>query len=731
VDNEGKTEGTIGKKVTEPSRMIAKIKDSDPEWRLIRETLQHRLDMEELIAGISTSFINLSHDEIDNEIDHVLQKIGEFADVDRSYVFLFYDNGYRMNNTHEWCAEGIEPQIQNLKRLYTDDFPWFMKKLKRFDVIHVPSVNELPSEGSAEKETFQMQSIKSLINVPMIYKSHLIGFLGFDSVRMEKIWPDEDIKLLRMVAEILVNALEHKRTEQELISRAHLAELGKEIGEAVTKSETLQNLLQRCAESIFQNLHAAFARIWTYNQREKVLELQASAGMYTHINGNYSQIPVGMYKIGRIAQTQKPHLTNRVHEDPEIHDREWASREKLVSFAGYPLIVENRLIGVMAMFSRYDLTDFTLKALATIADTIAIGIERKRAEKEKERLIRAIDKSSEGIILTDENDRYIYVNEAYVEIFGYSQDELIGKTWQTIAPHKVHIKKILDEKNRTFNQEGPGLTRDGKIIPIELNETGLWDDSNNYQGFVDIVRDISTRRQIEEKLLESEERYRTIIEYSNDMIWTLDTDGNFLYFNDRSEEITGFRLEDWRGKSFAPIIKKEELPKIIEVFHKTLGGEPQQYEVSIKSKEGRSIILFVNTAPIYSKGKVVGTVSFGRDVTEHKKAEEEIEESLKKEIKKSRKQKKLLCYLIEGTRGGVTRALILKHLVVKPCNAHQLTKALKRDYKTIRHHLDVLVKNGIVTRNNDGKVALYFLSKHIESDLIELDRALEINKNCV
>src|SRR5665811_673310 len=171
----------------------------------------------------------------------------------------------------------------------------------------------------------------------------------------------------------------------------------------------------------------------------------------------------------------------------------------------------------------------------------------------------------------------------------------------------------------------------------------------------------------------------------------LDTEGCFLFFNKRSEEITGFKLKDWQGKSFAPLIKKEELPKIIEVFHKTSSGEPQQYEVTVKKVDGSELILLVNTGPFYSKGKVMGTVSCGRDITERKKEEEQIKESLKQKLKNSNKQNKLLCYLIEGTRGGKTRALILRHLAERSYNANQLATTLNMDYKTIRHHLELLV----------------------------------------
>ncbi len=99
------------------------------------------------------------------------------------------------------------------------------------------------------------------------------------------------------------------------------------------------------------NLHGAFARIWTLNPLGDVLELQASAGQYTHLDGPHSRVPVGKYKIGLIAQERQPHLTNTVVGDPRVSDQEWAQREGMVAFAGYPLIVEDRLLGVMAMFA--------------------------------------------------------------------------------------------------------------------------------------------------------------------------------------------------------------------------------------------------------------------------------------------------------------------------------------------------------------------------------------------
>jgi PAS domain S-box-containing protein len=163
--------------------------------------------------------------------------------------------------------------------------------------------------------------------------------------------------------------------------QARQVALRADIGEALSRGGELGKVLQRCAEAIVANLDAAFARIWTLNAEAQVLELHASAGMYTHLDGPHGRVPMGTFKIGLIAQEGVPHLTNDVPHDPRVGDKGWAQREGMVAFAGYPLIVDGRVVGVMAMFARRPLLQDTLDALAGIADAIAQGIERKRAEE--------------------------------------------------------------------------------------------------------------------------------------------------------------------------------------------------------------------------------------------------------------------------------------------------------------------------------------------------------------
>jgi len=177
-----------------------------------------------------------------------------------------------------------------------------------------------------------------------------------------------------------------KATEAAIAERIRLASFSATIGTALTRGGTLRDTLQNCAAAMVEYLGAAFARIWTLNESEQVLELQASAGIYTHTDGPHGRVPVGKFKIGLIAAEKKPHLTNAVIGDPRVGNQDWASQEGMVAFAGHPLIVADRVVGVMGLFSRTALSPATLEALGAVADGIAIGIERARAE---ERLVMA------------------------------------------------------------------------------------------------------------------------------------------------------------------------------------------------------------------------------------------------------------------------------------------------------------------------------------------------------
>ena len=187
---------------------------------------------------------------------------------------------------------------------------------------------------------------------------------------------------------------ERKRAEAELARGTRLAVLRAQVGLALNRSDDLNEMLESCCQALVDHLDASFARVWTLDEMQNVLHLRASAGAATLFDQAHTMVPVGQFKIGRIAQEKRPLLTNEILREPNVTNIEWARREGLVSFAGYPLLIDGELLGVVAMFAKHELSDEVLASLSTVADAIALGVGRKRSLVELERAKLAAEEAS-------------------------------------------------------------------------------------------------------------------------------------------------------------------------------------------------------------------------------------------------------------------------------------------------------------------------------------------------
>ncbi|MHC4321463.1 MAG: HD domain-containing phosphohydrolase, partial [Planctomycetota bacterium] len=270
---------------------------------------------------------------------------------------------------------------------------------------------------------------------------------------------------------IIRDITERKHLEEALMKRSRTASLGAEIGNALTSVDTMHKILNSCAEAFVKYLGVDFARIWTLNEDENMLELQASAGMSTHIDGAHSRIPVGSLKIGKIAEEGKPYLTNNVIDDPWIIDKDWVRREGMIAFAGYPLLVDGHLVGVLAMFARELLTEDTLDALAPLTDEIALGIRRKIGEtvvkQSLEKLKMTVDGIIDALALTvEQRDPYTAGHQKRVSKLacaiagkmGMPKDQVDGLRTAGVL-HEIGKRHIPAEI----------LSRPGKLTDDELN----------------------------------------------------------------------------------------------------------------------------------------------------------------------------------------------------------------------------------------------------------------------
>ncbi|MGX5914534.1 GGDEF domain-containing protein [Aliidiomarina sp. Khilg15.8] len=174
-------------------------------------SLRDTLAFDKLISRLSTQLINASFSQVDGHIEHALAALGEFCQADRSYVFEFNDTQDSQSNTHEWVRPGITSHIDELQDIHEQDMPWFFRSMRDEGIFVANDVTKFDEEGSAEREIFLEEDIQSVICIGMYARGKLIGFVGCDMVARQRHWSEADIRRLKLVGEMIANALQNQR----------------------------------------------------------------------------------------------------------------------------------------------------------------------------------------------------------------------------------------------------------------------------------------------------------------------------------------------------------------------------------------------------------------------------------------------------------------------------------------------------------------------------------------
>lgn len=193
------------------------------ERRLLMESLRRRIEFERVISEISARFV--SGQDVDSNIVASLADIGAVTGADRAYLFLFREGGTIIDNTHEWCAEGVVPQRDYLQNVPCEPYRWWLRKMRCHEVIHVPNVSGMPDEAAAERALVESQDIKSFVLVPVFVGGGLGGMIGLDNVSEAVPWREDDLMVLRTVGEIVGNAIERERAQRVEAEARALREL--------------------------------------------------------------------------------------------------------------------------------------------------------------------------------------------------------------------------------------------------------------------------------------------------------------------------------------------------------------------------------------------------------------------------------------------------------------------------------------------------------------------------
>jgi PAS domain S-box-containing protein len=261
--------------------------------------------------------------------------------------------------------------------------------------------------------------------------------------------------------------------------------------------------------------------------------------------------------------------------------------------------------------------------------------QRKLAEvalkRSEEKYRKLISTSIDGIVSADPQMRVILWNEGAEKIFGYKESEMLGQSIMKIIPEKNSesvgkgfARFIKTGSSKTSNKvlEVFGLSKNGIEIPLEISVSTRESESTSVATA--IMRDITERKEAEEKLRESEERYRDLFENASDFIQSVSLDGHYIYVNKAWRQALGYTEKEIKNLTMWDIIHSDHLQHCQEIFQKVIAGEANYIETAFVTKNGKVIYVEGNANTYSHKGEIIATRGIFRDITERKLAEEKL-----------------------------------------------------------------------------------------------------------
>ena len=503
---------------------------------------------------------------------------------------------------------------------------------------------------------------------------------------------------------------ERRKADMEGADRNRLTALRADTSAALNMSDDPRIALQQCTASLVRHLDVAFARIWTLDAAGTVLELRASAGLYTHLDGPHGRVTVGEFKIGRIAQNRQPLLTNDVPHDPNISDPAWAEREGMVAFAGYPLLVGEEVVGVMAMFARVPISENVLEDLRPIAASIAQFIHRKRAEaalrESNERVTNVLASITDAFVTLDKEWRFTFLNQRAQEIVFPLQEPgaiLLGRNlWQDFPDL---VGTIIEENCRRCMDEQVTVSFELYYPPLDG-----WYEVRAYpakDGLSVYSQDISERKRTERALSESDERYRAATAAVSDLIWTNNADGLMQGEQRGWGDFTGQSRDEYQGYGWSKAVHPDDAQPTIDEWNRAVAEKRVfVFEHRVRRRDGQWRLCSIRAVPILTaEGTVREWVGVHTDITERKRDEERLRQ-LAAELSEAHHRKDeflaTLAHELRNPLAPIRTGLQLMKLA-GPQNAEKVHSMMDRQVTQLVRLIDDLMD---VTRISLGKFEL-------------------------
>ena len=507
------------------------------------------------LSDLASNLISCPVAEIDGTIEQALATIGDLAGVDRAYVFQMGEDGSTASNTHEWCAPGIEPQIENLQNVPVASIPWWMSRLERLEVIVVPRVDRLPPEAAPEKRILEDQDIQSVVFAPMIRGGHRAGFVGLDAVREPRIWSDRLQGQIKLLGRILSHALGRKRAEEALL-------------DSESKLRTFVDAVQGPAFLIDRDRRVAMANADIARRLGCTVSELVGSVLPDYVEG----------EVGAIRKR----ATDKVFASGQAAHFEDSRRGRHYGNHFYPILDASGTVSHVAVVAR----DITERKLAELALA------------ESEAKLRAFVDAIQGpAFLIDRDYRVVVANETIARRLGCTVSALVGSVvLEHLEPDVAATRK------RVIGQ----VMVSGRAAHCEDSRRGrhyinhcypVFDASGAVSHVALVATDITERKLAELALMECETSWTQAQEVAHLGGWTWDLQTKTVRWPEQLYRLMG--------------LPPEEQPLSYELCRSRVHPEDRERKLDEFAKtlweQGRAMVVF-RTVPIDGQTRIIRAI---------------------------------------------------------------------------------------------------------------------------
>ncbi|NWJ48601.1 MAG: PAS domain S-box protein [Chloroflexi bacterium] len=449
----------FSEKTGEAENIIVTLRDVTAR-KSAEAALQFRHDYEKLVANISSNLMRASFENIDTEINFALATIGQFLGVDRCQIYYYSNVENEIFRNYEWCEEGITALGVGSK--HSADL-WAIERIKNGEVIRLDSLADLPEEASSFRALLEKAVIQSMVQLPMRVDHGVIGFINFETITRQKVWSDDDIVLLRVIAEVFASAFKRRETEHALIEQRDFARLVMDnMGHGLAVSWKVENL---------EYINPALAQMTGFS----VEEMRGKTPLdYTHPDDHKVLLEARWQWLNGKTTTNEVRMITK------------DGSEKFVSITGTPFFNNDKLEGVIAV-----ITDLT---------------ERRKAEealRNSEQLLRTVVSNAPLILFAfDTNGKLTFVDGKGLSYFNIDPKMLVGQHAPSV---RTDISKYLLDKftglvTRALHGEiVQSVTKIGERY-FEGVYTPVRDTEGRITGVICVSFDVTQRVIAEEEL---------------------------------------------------------------------------------------------------------------------------------------------------------------------------------------------------------------------------------------